>query len=75
MAQQITIDTSYTDEMMLASVRQAIMEIQTYGASYALPGGRQHTKADLSALSAREELLLARIASESNGMSQNLASL
>jgi hypothetical protein len=73
MATQFTIDTSYTDAQMLAFVKQAIIEVVAGGQSYALPGGRQWTGADLAKLHAMETAYQSRVDAESYGMPVNLA--
>ena len=73
MPTQFTTSTSYSDEQMLALVRQAIAEVLVTGQSYALPGGRQFTRASLTELRGMESDYLQRIDLASSGMVSNYA--
>jgi hypothetical protein len=58
----MAIDTNvqtFTNAQMLSFVRLAIAQVLVGGQSYAMPGGKQFTRADLKALQAMEDQYLA----------------
>jgi hypothetical protein len=72
----MAIDTNFqtfTKQQMLDAVRLCIMQVLVGGASYAMPGGRQFSRADLKDLRDMEQQLITEVAAESSATGLNVA--
>lgn len=67
MATHYITPETYADADMLAFVRQAIVEINACGQSYAVPGGRQWSAANLGELGRLETKFQDRVSASQNG--------
>jgi hypothetical protein len=70
MAEKIVAEHEYTDQELLALVREAIAKIAGFNQSYSIRG-REYTRADLPALYKLEASLQARVSAASSGLAKS----